>query len=68
MQAMSPEDIASIQRGMAARPDSTATLSTIRVPTLVIAGEEDIPPLSAAELMRDGIEGSTLHVIPKAGH
>ncbi len=32
MQAMSPEDIASIQRGMAARPDSTGTLSTIHVP------------------------------------
>ena len=68
MQSMSAEDIASVQRGMAERPDSTETLSTINVPTLVIAGEEDIPPLSAAELMRDRISGSTLHVIPKAGH
>lgn len=68
MQAMSPEDIAGVQRGMADRPDSVATLSTIDVPTLVIAGEEDIPPLSAAELMRDRISGSTLHIIPKAGH
>lgn len=68
MQSMSPEDIAGVQRGMADRPDSIETLSTIDVPTLVIAGEEDIPPLSAAELMRDRIAGSTLHVIPKAGH
>ncbi len=68
MQSMTPEDIAAVQRGMAGRPDSVATLSTIDVPTLVIAGEEDIPPLSAAELMRDRISGSTLHVIPKAGH
>ncbi len=68
MQNMSPEDIAGVQRGMADRPDSIATLSTIDVPTLVIAGEEDIPPLSAAELMRDRIAGSTLQVIPKAGH
>jgi 3-oxoadipate enol-lactonase len=68
MQSMSPEDIAGVQRGMADRPDSIEILSTINVPTLVIAGEEDIPPLSAAELMRDSIPGSTLHVIPKAGH
>ena len=68
MQSMSPEDIAGVQRGMADRLDSVETLSTIDVPTLVIAGEEDIPPLSAAELMRDRIAGSTLHVIPKAGH
>lgn len=68
MQSMSAEDIAGVQRGMADRPDSVATLSTIDVPTLVIAGEEDIPPLSAAELMRERIAGSSLHVIPKAGH
>jgi pimeloyl-ACP methyl ester carboxylesterase len=68
MQSMSPEDIAGVQRGMADRPDSIATLSTIDVPTLVIAGEEDIPPLCAAELMRDEIPGSTLRVVPQAGH
>jgi 3-oxoadipate enol-lactonase len=68
MQSMSPEDIAGVQPGMADRPDSIETLSTIDVPTLLIAGEEDIPPLSAAELMRDRIPDSTLHVIPKAGH
>jgi pimeloyl-ACP methyl ester carboxylesterase len=68
MQAMSAEDIAGVQRGMADRPDSIETLSTINVPTLVIAGEEDIPPLSAAELMHDRIAGSRLQVIAKAGH
>ena len=68
MQSMSPEDIAGVQRGMADRPDSIETLSTIDVPTLVIAGEEDIPPLSAAELMRDRIAGSRLEVIANAGH
>ncbi len=68
MQSMSPEDIAGVQRGMAGRPDSIATLSTIDVPTLVIAGAEDVPPLSAAELMRDHITGSALHLIPQAGH
>ena len=68
MQSMSAEDIAGVQRGMADRPDSTETLSTIDVPALVIAGEEDIPPLSAAELMRDRIAGSQFYVINKAGH
>ncbi len=68
MQRMSAEDIAGVQRGMADRPDSIETLSTIDVPALVIAGAEDIPPLSAAELMRDRIPGSELRVIAKAGH
>ncbi len=68
MQSMSAEDIAGVQRGMADRPDSVETLGTIDVPTLVVAGEQDIPPLSAAELMRDRIPGSTLHIIPNAGH
>lgn len=68
MQSMSPEDIAGVQRGMADRPDSIETLGTIDVPTLVIAGAEDIPPLSAAELMRDRIAGSRLEVIAGAGH
>ena len=33
MQSMSAEDIAGVQRGMAERPDSVATLATINVPT-----------------------------------
>ena len=53
---------------MADRPDSIDTLSTIDVPTLVIAGEQDIQPLTAAELMHERIAGSTLEIIPKAGH
>jgi pimeloyl-ACP methyl ester carboxylesterase len=68
MQSMSAEDIAGVQRGMAERPDSIETLSTIDVPTLIIAGEEDIPPLSAAELMRDRISDSKLQIIRGAGH
>src|SRR5271167_1247229 len=40
MQAMSPEDVAGVQRGMAERPDSISTLATIAVPALIIAGED----------------------------
>jgi len=51
------------------RPDSTPTLSTIDVPTLVVAGDEDtIIPLEQAQVMYAGIRGSTLEVITAAGH
>jgi pimeloyl-ACP methyl ester carboxylesterase len=68
MQSMSAEDIAEVQRGMAERPDSVATLATINVPTLLIAGSEDSVPLSEFELMRQHISGSRLQVISRAGH
>ena len=68
MQSMSAEDIAGVQRGMAERPDSVATLATINVPTLLIAGGEDSIPLSEFELMRQQIPGSRLQVISQAGH
>jgi 3-oxoadipate enol-lactonase len=68
MQKMSAEDIAGVQRGMADRPDSTATLKTISVPTLLIAGEDDSVPRAEAELMRQHIPGSQLKVMSRAGH
>ena len=60
--------VAAVQRGMANRPDSVATLSTVNVPTLIVAGAEDSIPLSEAQLMKERIAGSSLKVIPKAGH
>ncbi len=68
MQKMSPQDIAGVQQGMAARPDSIPTLQTIDVPTLIISGEDDSVPLAEAELMRQQIPGSRLQIIPRAGH
>ncbi len=68
MRKMSPHDIAAVQRGMADRPDSVATLKTIGVPTLIVTGADDSVPLSEAELMRQSISGSRLQVIPRAGH
>jgi len=51
------------------RIDSTATLGTITVPTLVIVGDEDITtPVSDAIAMSAGIPGSRLVTIPGAGH
>jgi len=64
-----PAGIAAVQRGMAGRPDSVATLATINVPTLVLAGSEDVlTPVADAQTMHQKISGATLHVIPEAGH
>lgn len=60
--------IAAIQRGMAERPDSTPTLSTITVPALVIFGDEDDVPVSEGDAIRAGIRNSEMRVIEKAGH
>lgn len=69
MRKMSPEDVAQVQRGMAARLDSVDILKTINVPTLLVTGDEDIlTGVNEAELMRQHISGSQLRVIPKAGH
>jgi pimeloyl-ACP methyl ester carboxylesterase len=69
MRKMSPEDVAQVQRGMAARPDSVDILNTINVPTLLMTGDEDIlTGANEAELMRQHISNSRLRVIPKAGH
>ncbi|MFZ0759075.1 MAG: alpha/beta fold hydrolase [Candidatus Sulfotelmatobacter sp.] len=69
MRQMSPEDVAQVQRGLAARPDSVDTLKSINVPTLLVTGDEDIlTGVNDAELMRGHISGSQLRVIPKAGH
>lgn len=69
MKKMSAEDVAQVQRGMAARPDSMETLKSINVPTLLVTGEEDaMTGVNEAELMRAQIAGSRMKVIPKAGH
>lgn len=61
--------MAALQRGMAARIDSSETLATITAPTLVLGGEHDIPsPLGELEKMARGIRGAELKIIPQAGH
>ena len=69
MRRMTAPALAAVQRGMAERPDSLPTLKTIKVPTLVIAGEEDtLTPRAEQELIHQAIAGSRLEVIPRAGH
>ena len=69
MRKMSPGNVAQVQRGMAERPDSVATLKTINVPTLLVTGGEDVlTGVNEAELMRQQISNSQLRVLSKAGH
>jgi 3-oxoadipate enol-lactonase len=54
---------------MIARPDSTATLSTIDVPTLVVVGSEDVAtPPKDARALHSAIAGSRIEILQQAGH
>jgi 3-oxoadipate enol-lactonase len=68
--AQAPVDgIVGALEAMIARPDSTPTLATIDVPTLIIAGSEDVatPPRDARAL-HAAIAGSRLEILHQAGH
>ena len=61
--------MAAMQRGMAERSDSIATLAGIDVPTLVLGGEDDTPaPVSELERLARGIRGAELKIVRRAGH
>src|SRR5206468_2246953 len=54
---------------MLERPDSTSTLPTVSVPTLIVVGEEDVlTPPKEARAMRAAIAGSRLEMLALAGH
>jgi pimeloyl-ACP methyl ester carboxylesterase len=56
-------------RAMRDRPDSTPLLGGIKVPTLVVAGEEDkITPAEGMRAMAQAIPGAQFAAIPAAGH
>jgi len=65
-----PEALAACLRGLGtgAQPSFWLDLSKIEVPTLLLAGEEDQKFTTIARRMAEGISGSTLRLIPKAGH
>lgn len=70
MIAQAPVDgIIGATEALLGRADSTPTLATIDVPTLVVSGEEDvlIPPRDARRL-HEGIPGSRLEILEHAGH
>ena len=54
---------------MAGRTDTTGYLDKIKIPVLVLCGEEDqLTPPSVMKSMSDKIAGSLFHTIPKSGH
>ena len=51
------------------KEDITARLAAVRVPALVVHGEEDVPlPIARAEAMADALTDATLLRVPEAGH
>lgn len=61
--------IAGTLLALAARTDTTPSLGKIRVPALILVGENDaITPPADARMMHERIPGSELHVIAGAGH
>ncbi|MGB1209670.1 MAG: alpha/beta fold hydrolase, partial [Paracoccaceae bacterium] len=68
-QDLGPDVFDRQSRALMERPDQSETLRQARLPALVLCGEDDtLCPLSRHTLMHDLLEGSTLRVIPKAGH
>jgi 3-oxoadipate enol-lactonase len=66
---ISDEGLIAALQAMHDRPDSTPTLATIRVPTLIVVGAHDaVTPLAAATAMQAGIADSRLQEIQGAGH
>jgi len=64
-----PLSIAGTLLALASRTDTTASLPSIRVPTMILVGELDATtPVAASEAMHERIPGSELHIIPGAAH
>lgn len=69
MEANSPLGICGTLLALAARTDTTASLSAIKVPTLILVGEHDtLTPVLASQAMHEKVAGSELVVIPNAAH
>jgi pimeloyl-ACP methyl ester carboxylesterase len=60
---------AKVVRGVLKRPSVVAELSSIHVPTLIVAGNEDVAtPPEQSFVMHRAIAGSRLVVLPGVGH
>ncbi|GAA4231348.1 alpha/beta fold hydrolase [Actinomadura meridiana] len=69
VQATPPRAAAWAQRAMAGRPEAFGALRDLRVPALVLVGDEDTLATEAeARVMADAIPNAELLVIPRAGH
>ena len=66
---LSVKALVAVQAGLATRPDSVATVSSIHVPVLAIAGAAD-PSVTPADMaaFESASGGCTSHTLPVAGH
>lgn len=54
---------------MAARNDLLPILASVRVPTLVAVGADDLmTPVAFSQVIADAILGAELHIVPECGH
>jgi pimeloyl-ACP methyl ester carboxylesterase len=69
-QHRSAQGLAHAARGMLAQEGSAVIdgLAAIRVPTLIVVGDQDQPFVAPCEYMAKKIPGARLEVIPGAGH
>jgi 3-oxoadipate enol-lactonase len=66
---LTQDALVAVQAGLATRPDSVATVTTIRVPVLAVAGGEDSAVTPAEmEAFRVASGGCEYHLLPDAGH
>lgn len=64
-----PLGIAGTLLALAARTDTTAALSKMSFPSLILVGEEDkLTPVLASQAMQKTLPNARMHVIPNAAH
>lgn len=69
MESATVPGIVAALESMRDRPDSTPTLLEFSAPTLIIAGADDqLFPLSVAQVMAQAARNSQLVILPDAGH
>jgi len=69
IESTSPLAICGTLLALAARTDTTPSLTAIKVPTLILVGEHDtLTPPAASQAMHSRINSSELHVLPGAAH
>jgi pimeloyl-ACP methyl ester carboxylesterase len=67
--ALGPDVFINQSRALQSRPDQQDTLRQVKVPALILCGEDDtLCPIHRHALMHDLIPGSTLKIIKNAGH
>ena len=61
--------IAGTLLALASRTDTTASLSNIKIPTMILVGQLDVTtPPSASQAMHEQIPSSEFHIVPHAAH